>query len=124
MSNERIAARIFTIASIYGILVLLPMYFAEARFAAAGDPIDRPELLYGFVGAALALQLVYFNIGRDPRRHHWLMPIAVFAKLSFGVPVAILFALGRADSLTLFFGLIDMALAGAFALAWRLTRPA
>jgi uncharacterized membrane protein len=79
-------------------------------------------LLYGFIGAALALQFIYFTIGRDPQRHRWLMPIAVFAKLSFGVPVAILFALGRADTFTLFFGVIDLALAAAFAVAWRMTR--
>lgn len=123
MSNDCTAGRIFTWASIYGMIALLPNYFAEPRYAAMGDPISHPELLYGFVGAALALQLIYFTIGRDPQRHRWLMPIAVFAKLSFGVPVAILYALGRTEGLIFFFGLIDLALAAAFAWAWRLTRP-
>lgn len=122
MSGERIAGRIFNWASVYGVIVLLPNYFAEARYAAVGDPISHPELLYGFIGTALAMQFVYFSIGRDPLRYRRLMPIGVLAKLSFGVPVVILFAQGRAETFTLVFGLIDLALAAAFAWAWRLTR--
>lgn len=121
MSNDCTAGRIFTWASIYGMIALLPNYFAEPRYAAMGDPISHPELLYGFIGTALAMQLVYFTIGRDPLRYRSLMPIGVLAKLAFGVPVVILFALDRAETLTLVFGLIDLALAAAFAWAWRLT---
>ena len=123
MSGKRAAGRIFTAASIYGMLVVLPMYFAESLQRAAGKPISHPELLYGFVGGTLALQLIYFTIGRDPERYRPLMPIAVLAKLSFFVPGAILFAQGRVGGVTMF-GAIDLGLAAAFALAWRMTRPA
>lgn len=120
----RAAQRIFSIAAIYGVIVLLPMYFAEPMMAKAGRPVTHPELLYGFVGAALAFQLVYWTIGRDPLRFRPLMPIAVIAKWSFGIPVAILFAAGRVDLVTFALSSIDLAIAILFLVAWRITRAA
>jgi hypothetical protein len=64
----RMARRIFTISAIYGLIILLPLYFAEPMMAKAGGPVSHPELLYGFVGAA-CFQLVYWTIGRDPLRY-------------------------------------------------------
>ena len=118
----RTAGRIFTLAAIYGVIILLPMYFAEPMMAKAGNPVSHPELLYGFVGTALAFQLVYWTIGRDPLRYRPLMPIAVIAKLSFGVPTAILFALGRVDAVTVTLSWIDLLIAACFLFAWRITR--
>jgi hypothetical protein len=123
-SSVRIARRIFAIAAIYGLLILLPMYFAEPMMAKAGRPVTHPELLYGFVGAACAFQLVYWTISRDPSRYRPLMPIAVIAKCSFGVPVAILFVLDRVDPVVLIFASIDLFIAALFLFAWRITRPA
>jgi len=118
------ARRIFTIAAIYGAIILLPLYFAEPMMAKAGKPMTHPELLYGFVGAALAFQLVYWTIGRDPLRFRPLMPIAVLAKWGFGIPVAILFAAGRVDAITFALSSIDLAISILFLVAWRITRPA
>jgi hypothetical protein len=120
----RAARRIFAIAAIDGMLVLLPLYFAEPMMAKAGRPVTHPELLYGFVGAALAFQLVYWTISRDPLRFRPLMPIAVLAKWGFGIPVAILFAAGRVDAVTFALSSIDLAISILFLVAWRITRPA
>ncbi|GAA0306261.1 hypothetical protein GCM10009087_15250 [Sphingomonas oligophenolica] len=120
----RTARQIFTAAALYGVIVLLPMYFAEPMMARAGRPVTHPELLYGFVGLALALQLVYWTIGRDPLRFRPLMPIAVLAKWSFGIPVAILFAAGRVDAATFTLSSIDLAISILFLVAWRITRTA
>jgi len=120
----RTARRIFSIAAIYGVITLLPLYFAEPMMAKAGKPVTHPELLYGFVGAALAFQLVYWTIGRDPMRFRPLMPIAIIAKWSFGIPVAILFAVGRVDAVTFTLSSIDLAISILFLAAWRITRPA
>jgi len=120
----RIARRIFSMAAVYGIIVLLPLYFAEPMMAKAGRPVTYPELLYGFVGAALCFQLVYWTIGRDPIRFRPLMPIAVLAKWSFGIPVGILFAAGRVDAVTFALSSIDLAISILFLVAWRITRPA
>jgi hypothetical protein len=120
----RTATRIFRIAAVYGVIVLLPLYFAEPMMTKAGRPVTHPELLYGFVGAALAFQLVYWTIGGNPLRFRPLMPIAVIAKWSFGIPVAILFAGGRVDALTFALSSIDLLISILFLAAWRITRPA
>jgi hypothetical protein len=119
-----VARRIFTISAIYGLIILLPLYFAEPMIAKAGRPVNHPELLYGFVGAAACFQLAYWTIGRDPLRFRPLMPIAVIAKWSFGIPVAILFASGRVDAITFALSSIDLAISILFLVAWRITRPA
>ena len=122
--STRTARHIFRVAAIYGMIILLPLYFAEPMMAKAGRPVTHPELLYGFVGAALAFQLVYWTISRDPLRFRTLMPIAVLAKWSFGIPVAILFAAGRVDAVTFALSSIDLAISILFLVAWRITRPA
>jgi hypothetical protein len=107
---------IFAIAGIYGLIVLLPLFFVEPWLVPAPS---RPEDYYGFLGAAAAFQLVYLNIARDPVRFRPLMPVAVLAKLSFFVPVAILWAQGRTPVPVLAFAMVDLLIAAAFAYAWR-----
>lgn len=119
-----LACRIYRLAAIYGIVVLAPLYFAETLAAGRGTPFTHPETLYGFVGTALAMQIVYWTIGGDPLRYRALMPISVLAKLSFAVPCAILFAQGRLDALPFALSQVDTLLAVAFFWAWRSTRAA
>lgn len=117
------AARItFTLAGIYGLLVLTPFLFMErtiARMTPGG--LTHPEYFYGFLGAALVMQLVYLTIGRDPARYRALMPVCALAKLTFFVPVLILFLQERVPALTLEFASVDALLAAAFIHAWRVT---
>src|SRR5206468_3338498 len=64
------AKRVFTIAGIYGLIVLLPLYFLERRLGEIQPPaITHPDFYYGFIGAAVAWQIVFLIIGRDPERH-------------------------------------------------------
>ncbi len=112
------ARRVFRIAAIYGILVLLPQYLAEVAFDLPA-PITRPEQFYGFVGVALVWQFAFLLIASDVRRYRPLMVIAVLEKLSFGLPVVLLYAAGRVDSMVLAAGLIDLALGALFVMAYR-----
>ena len=116
--------RIYTIAGIYGLVVLLPLYFAAHQLALSGPALTRPEYYYGFLGAACSFQLVYLVIGHDPVRYRPLMPISVIAKLSFTAPVALLFAAGRIDATTMALSSIDALIALAFLWAWRITPTA
>ena len=53
------AKRVFFIAGVYGILALTPMYFLEDRIGRDfPPPIAHPEHFYGFVGVALAWQML------------------------------------------------------------------
>lgn len=121
--SVRIARWIFLVAGIYGLAMLLPLYFAEPVFAMQGrPPLDRPEMLYGFVGAASTMQILYLMIARDPAGLRPFMLVGVLGKLSYGVPVTILFADGRIDALTFWLSAPDLVWAALFALAWRITR--
>ena len=110
------ARRVFKWAGIYGILVLFPMYFIEERIGRDHPlAITHPEHYYGFVGVALAWQILFLLLARDPVRFRPLMIPCVLEKLGFGVAVPILFALGRTEAILLGPASIDLLLAGLFA---------
>ena len=79
------ARRIFTLAGIYGLLVMTPMYFLEPQISAMGKPLSNPESYYGFVGVTLVFQLVFLTVGRDPERFRPIMLLGVLEKASFAV---------------------------------------
>ena len=116
------ARLIFTIAGIYGLVVLTPFLFMEHMIAErTPGGLTHPEYYYGFLGAGLVMQLVYLTIGRDPVRYRPLMPIGAVAKLAFFLPVLILFLEDRVPAITLAFASVDALLAFAFLHAWRIT---
>lgn len=119
------AKRVYTIAAIWGVLVLAPMYFLETKIGHDEPPtITHPEYFYGFVGAALAWQIVYFLIGRDPERLRPIMPVTLLAKGNFTLAVSVLFALGRVSVPVLVMSGTDLVWGVLFALAWRATASA
>lgn len=119
--SSKLPRRIYTIAGIYGLIVLLPLYFGEHALATIGQVLTKPEYYYGFIGVGASFQLVYLMISRDPIRFRPLMPVTVIAKLSFTIPVAILFLSGRADLVTMIMASIDAMIGFAFLWAWRVT---
>jgi hypothetical protein len=119
---NRFARRVFTVAGIYGLIVMVPQYFLAARISRDTPPaITHLEYFYGFVGLAVAWQFVFLLIGRDPERYHQLMLPAVLEKLAFGVPVILLYAQGQLPGSVLFFGLLDLTLGALFVASWRAT---
>ena len=117
---DRFARRVYTFAGIYGVLVMFPQYFLEDRIGRDTPPaITHPEYFYGFIGIVLAWQLAFLIIGRDPARFRALMPVTVLEKLAFAVPVALLYAQGRAPQATLLFGGIDIVLGVLFFVSYR-----
>lgn len=116
------ATRVFRIAGIYGIVALLPQYFMEVRVGRDfPPPINHPEYFYGFIGVALAWQLVFLAIARDPVRYRLLMLPSVLEKLSFGIAALVLYFQGRLAGLVTVFGIVDLVLATLFAISYRLT---
>jgi len=56
----KFAKVVFLVAGIYGLIVLLPLYFMEAQTGRDyPPPITHPEYYYGFIGVAVAWQLVF-----------------------------------------------------------------
>ena len=118
------AKRVFLIAGVYGLLVLLPLYFMEARIGRDQPPaITHPEYFYGFLGVAVAWQAAFLVIARDPVRFRPLMVPAVLEKASFGLPAIALWLGGRLAAPMLAAGLIDLTLGILFVVAFLRTAP-
>lgn len=118
----KLAKIIYTGAGIWGLLLLTPMYFLEERLGRDQPPaITHPELFYGFVGCALAWQVLFLLLARDPVRYRPLMPATFLEKATYGVATIVLFAKGRVPPIVLAFGLTDLVLLVLFVVAWRAT---
>ena len=104
----------FLLAGIYGVLVLVPMYFRRA-------PAEHPEFFYGFIGVALAWQVLFLIMSRDPVRLRPAMLPSILEKLAFGIPAIVLYAQGRIERDMFAGGILDLVLAVLFFMAWRRT---
>jgi hypothetical protein len=115
----RFAKRLFLVAGIYGVLVLAPQYFLEAKTGRDfPPPITHPEYYYGFIGVALAWQVLFLIIARDPVRYRAMMIAAVLEKATFGVASIILFLQERVSPIMLGFGIVDLILGALFVSAY------
>ena len=118
----KLAKIVFLVAGIYGLIVLLPLYFMEAQTGRDyPPPITHPEYYYGFIGIGVAWQLAFLVISRDPVRYRPLMLPAIVEKASFGIAVALLYLQQRVSSFMLGAGMIDSLLGVLFIVAWTAT---
>jgi hypothetical protein len=116
----KLAKVVFLVAGIYGVLVLVPQYFMEAKIGRDfPPPITHPEHFYGFIGVALAWQVLFFVIARDPERYRGAIVPAILEKLAFGIAAIVLFAQGRLAVPVLGAGILDLLFAALFALCLR-----
>jgi hypothetical protein len=106
---------IFTAAGVYGFITLLPLYFLEARVTPA---LNHPEHYYGFIGAALAFQVLFLIVARDPQRLRPAMPACILEKLTWSVALAWLWSQGRIEAPLPLFGAIDLIWAVLFVAAY------
>jgi len=122
----RFSKTVFMIAGIYGIIVILPGYFTEGRFSALFPPaISHPEFYYGFYGVALAWQVAFLVMARDPVRFRGIIPAAVLEKLSYAGATSALYFAGRLQPLPATFGMVDLLLGILFVTCYvRLGKPA
>jgi hypothetical protein len=118
------AKRTYLIAGIYGLIVLLPQYFLESRFGRDFPPaITHAEFYYGFIGVAVAWQVAFLMIARDPLRYRGMMIPAIVEKGTFGIAVMILFVSRGVSAAMLAGGLIDLLLGALFVVALVRTAP-
>jgi len=119
----KFAKLVYSIAAIYGLIVLVPQYFFENRNGIQfPPPINHPEYYYGFVGIAVAWQVAFLIISRDPRRYRTLMIATWLEKFSYAIAAIILYAQSRLATAMLAFGSIDLVLGILFVLAYIKTR--
>ena len=92
----RFAKIVFIVAGIWGIVVLMPLYWLlDVTGRRYGPPVDHPQFFYGFVGVAMAWQIAFLVIGSDPVRFRPLMIPSVLEKLGYVVTLTVLYGLSR-----------------------------
>ncbi|HSE52423.1 MAG TPA: hypothetical protein VLB00_09540 [Gemmatimonadales bacterium] len=118
----RLARRVFTVAGWYGLVTLVPLYFLENRVGRDfPPPITHPEHYYGFVGVALAWQVLFLIMARDPVRYRVAMIPAILEKLSWSGACVALYIQGRLSSVVLGTGVLDLIFAALFVASYRAT---
>lgn len=111
--SERTARKLFLVAAVYGFLVLVPLFFLEARLAPNGA-FQNPDQYYGFLGTAVAWQFAFLVIARNPVRFRPVMLAAAAEKLLPAAASVALFLLGRIDVWPLIPGGVDVLLGCLF----------
>lgn len=105
----KFAKIVFAVAGILGLVELTPLYF---MFDVIGrrdpPPITHPGFYYGFIGVALAWQVAFIVISRDPVRLRPMMIPAVIEKLVYAVTFLALYLQSRIHPFDLAFGAVDL----------------
>lgn len=115
----KLARVIYALAGVYGIGVLLPMYFERSHIETIYPPaITHLEYYYGFVGVGLAWQVAFLIIASNPVRHRPLMLACVLEKLTYGLAVLVLAFKNQVAGAIMAFGTVDLVWAGLFIFAF------
>jgi hypothetical protein len=118
----KFARIVFTIAGIYGLVVLLPQYFMEKKNGLDFPPlITHPEYYYGFIGVALAWQVLFLILAKDTARYRAMMIPSVLEKAGFGIAVIVLFLQQRVPAFLLAPATIDLIFGLLFLVAYKKT---
>lgn len=119
----RFAKVVFWVAGIWGILVITPLYFIFELIGKKDPPaITHPGFYYGFVGVALAWQIAFLVIARDPVRLRPMMIPSMVEKFSYGITVVTLVMQGQMHGSDLVFAATDLSLGVLFVIAYVGTR--
>jgi hypothetical protein len=92
----RFARLVFSIAGVWGLLVLTPLYFMlDTVGQTYPPPVTHPDFYFGFIGVAIAWQVAFLVIGRDAVRMRPMMVPAMLEKFGYVATLTVLYAQGR-----------------------------
>ena len=121
--SMRFAKVVFTVAAIWGFIVLTPLYFLEEKIGLTNPPaITHPEYFYGFICVALAWQVAFLIIARDPARYRALMIACMLEKFPFPIACALLYVHGRIAPPVLASSMVDLLLGVLFVISYMRTK--
>ena len=118
----KFAKVVFLVAGIYGLIVLVPQFFLETRIGEDNPPpITHPEYFYGFICVAVAWQVLFLVLSRDPVRYRPMMIPAMLEKIGFPIAVLVLYLQGRVSPTILIPAGLDLVLLILFIASYRKT---
>ena len=92
----KFAKIVFTVAGVWGLAVLTPLFFLfDITGRAYAPPASYAHFFYGFLTVTLAWQIAFLVIGRDPVRFRPLMIPSIVEKLGYIVACVVLYSQGR-----------------------------
>ena len=115
----KFAKIVFWIAALWGVLILTPLYFIFDMIGRNDPPpITHPAFYYGFVSVALAFQVAFIVIARDPVRLRPMMIPSVLEKFGYGGTLLVLYLQNRLHPQDLALGGIDLLFGALFLAAF------
>jgi hypothetical protein len=119
----KFARIVFWIASVWGVLVLTPLFFLFDAIGRTDPPaITHPGFYYGFAAVALCWQVVFMVIAANPIRFRPMMILAMMEKFSYATVVYLLFQQGRMHASDLTFAGTDFLLGVLFLISFVKTK--
>jgi hypothetical protein len=115
----KFAKLVYWTAGIWGLLVITPLYFMLDAIGRKDPPaVTHPGIYYGFVGVALAWQIAFLVIARDPVRLRPMMVPSMVEKFTYAPMIVILVVQGRTNPRDLIFAATDTLLGILFVAAY------
>jgi hypothetical protein len=114
----RFARFTFIGAGLWGIVVLIPLYWlVDVTGRPYSPPTDYPQFFYGFLSVAMAWQIAFLIIGSNPPRFRPLMIPAILEKLGHVGGVTVLYWNARLSTIDAQAAVPDLLLAILFIVA-------
>jgi hypothetical protein len=118
----KFAKFVFYLAGIWGLLIITPLYFIFDTIGIKDPPaINHPGFYYGFAGTAVAWQIAFLVIARDPIRLRPLMIPSMIEKFAYAIAIVTLVMQGRTNRRDLVFAATDGLLGLLFIAAYATT---
>jgi hypothetical protein len=120
----RFARIVFTVAGMYGIVVLVPPLFLESKYSGLyPPPITHPEFFYGFFTLGIAWQVVFFILATEPIKYRAMMIPSMLEKIGYPVALIFLHFQNRIAPRMFALGSLDWLFLVLFAIAYIKTAP-
>ena len=115
----RFAKAVFRIAGIWGVIILVPLYFMYDSIGRQyPPPITHPDFFYGFLAVTVAWQVAFLVIASDPIRFRPLMVPAMLEKFIYVVTMIVLYAKGQLQFGQFAVAIPDLVLGSLFVVAY------
>ena len=120
----RFARTVFTVAGMYGIVVLVPPLFLESQYGRNyPPPVTHPEFFYGFFALGIAWQILFFILATDPIKYRAMMIPSILEKTGYPLALIFLHLHNRIAPRMFALGSLDWIFLILFAIAYAKTGP-